>query len=187
MIEYRKMEPDELYCLHHIDRSDSSSRIYRVEGGRLVLVDFNFRHVGFSPEQWMEMAEEFREEVLGGRKVLFGAWDDGELSGVSGLETATWYGRNGDMLNMGPLWVSVPWRFRGVGRRLLEMTMEVGRELGARALYVSATPVPATVRFYLSAGCRLMNEPDEILYTLEPEDIHLELHLEKEDPGNQDL
>ena len=187
MIDIRAMELEEMYCLHHIDRSDSDSRIYRVSEGRLVLVDFQFRHAGFTPEQWMEIAEEFREEVRGGRKVLFGAWDDGELVGVSGLETATWYGSDRDMLNMGPLWVSVPWRFRGIGRRLLELTMEMGRELGARALYVSATPVPATVRFYLSAGCRLVDEPDEILYTLEPEDIHLELPLDEGKGVDQDL
>ncbi|EPO8012708.1 GNAT family N-acetyltransferase, partial [Pseudomonas aeruginosa] len=41
------------------------------------------------------------------------------------------------------------------------------------ALYVSATPSQNTVDFYTRLGCRLCMEPDEELYRLEPEDVHL--------------
>ena len=51
------------------------------------------------------------------------------------------------------------------------------RALGARRLYVSATPSENTVGFYLRRGCRLAAEIDEALFALEPEDNHLELDL----------
>jgi hypothetical protein len=47
------------------------------------------------------------------------------------------------------------------------------RELGARQLYVSATPSENTVRFYLRLGCRVTDDVDATLFNLEPEDIHL--------------
>jgi len=51
------------------------------------------------------------------------------------------------------------------------------RELGARRLYISATPSENTVRFYLRRGCRVTDEVDAALFDLEPDDIHLELGI----------
>jgi hypothetical protein len=49
--------------------------------------------------------------------------------------------------------------------------------LGAATLYVSATSSENTVNFYLRRGCRVAAQPDEALFALEPEDIHLEFEI----------
>jgi len=54
-------------------------------------------------------------------------------------------------------------------------TMAKARQLGARKLYISATPSKNRVDFYMHLGCRLTSQIDPKLYELEPEDIHLEL------------
>jgi hypothetical protein len=56
------------------------------------------------------------------------------------------------------------------------------RDLGARFLYVSATPSQATIHFYLGLGCVPTAHPDPALLALEPEDIHLEGWIEAPTP-----
>ena len=51
------------------------------------------------------------------------------------------------------------------------------RTVGARRLYVSATPSGPTVEFYRSHGFEPTDEPDEALFALEPDDIHMILEL----------
>jgi hypothetical protein len=63
--------------------------------------------------------------------------------------------------------------FDGETRTLFETAVARARELGARQLYVSATPSENTVRFYLRLGCRVTDDVDATLFNLEPEDIHL--------------
>jgi len=41
----------------------------------------------------------------------------------------------------------------------------------------SATTSEYTVGFYLRLGCKVAREPDAELFTMEPEDIHLEYEL----------
>lgn len=60
---------------------------------------------------------------------------------------------------------------------LFEVAATKARELGARLLYVSATPSEHTIHFYLSLGCQVTEDVDWALYELEPEDIHLEFTL----------
>ena len=52
--------------------------------------------------------------------------------------------------------------------------LEKAKELGAKKLYISATPSENTVNYYSRLGCALATEIDSELFALEPEDIHLE-------------
>ncbi len=54
-------------------------------------------------------------------------------------------------------------------------TIEKAKELGAKKLYISATPSKNTVNFYMHLGCNLASEINPELYQLEPDDIHLEM------------
>ena len=49
---------------------------------------------------------------------------------------------------------------------------ERAKELGAKKLYISATPSKNTVDFYRHLGCKLTSEINADLYQLEPDDIH---------------
>ncbi|HVH04817.1 MAG TPA: GNAT family N-acetyltransferase, partial [Myxococcota bacterium] len=86
-------------------------------------------------------------------------------------------GRAQDQLQLKFLHVSRPHRRSGLGRALFDRAAARARELGARRLYVSATPSENTIGFYLRRGCRVADEVDAKLFALEPEDIHLELDL----------
>lgn len=68
-------------------------------------------------------------------------------------------------------------RNQALGKKLIDKTKEKAKELGAKSLYISATPSLNTVRFYLGLGCELVSELNPELFRLEPEDIHLELAL----------
>ena len=68
-------------------------------------------------------------------------------------------------------------RRKGIATQLMKQACDIARSAGAWQMYVSATPSSSTVDFYLAQGCRLAEEVDPELYTLEPEDIHLILDL----------
>jgi predicted N-acetyltransferase YhbS len=178
MLKYRQLNASDLDGLHDIDRSDFSSTIYRVRHGELILEDCVFRHPGFTSAEWDNTIRALRVKLLDGTTLLFGAFDGPTLVGISGLDVGQYRGAAQDMLNMSPLWVNSSHRRGGIGKQLLDMTCQKGREMGARALYISATPVPSTVAFYHRAGGQLLSVPDRDLFALEPDDIHMELALE---------
>lgn len=186
MLKYRALDQRDLDGLHDIDRSDFSPTTYRVKHGELILEDREFRHSGFTRAEWDNYIRKFSAELQNGATILFGTFDGTTLVGISGLEVNQYRGSNRDMLNMSPLWVTSAYRRCGIGRQLLEMAQQKARNMQAQALYVSATPVPSTVEFYLRAGCQMLSIPDKHLFALEPDDIHmgLELKANKQDAGD---
>lgn len=75
------------------------------------------------------------------------------------------------------LHVSHQSRKQGLGTKLFNMAVEKARALGARKLYISATSSENTINYYMRLGCVLAAEIDAELFTLEPEDIHLEFMI----------
>ena len=73
--------------------------------------------------------------------------------------------------------ISKPVRPNRSHRRLVELVMGKAREMGAKTLYVSATPSENTVRFYRSLGFRPADPIDPDLFRIEPDDIHMEMTL----------
>lgn len=62
---------------------------------------------------------------------------------------------------------------QGIGSKLMQATKESAKQLGANQLYISATPSRRTVDFYIKHGAEPLSAPDQQLWQLEPEDIHL--------------
>lgn len=177
MITYGTLTREDLRELSGIDRSDYSKSWCAVSNGELVEEDREFRHVGFSEEQWNGIAREFGEALDRGSMVFAGAWSEGRLVGVAGLDLSRRFGPKGNLLNLGPMWVSRESRGLGIGRRLFDMLLDRAAGHDIDGLYVSATPTPATVAFYMAMGCRLLPRPDSELYRREPEDIHMYVPL----------
>jgi GNAT superfamily N-acetyltransferase len=67
-------------------------------------------------------------------------------------------------------------RRRGVASALMDEMKYRARDLGARAMYVSAVPSESALHFYLSRGFR-PTEPLPEAFAKEPEDIHMLLPL----------
>ena len=168
----RELARDEVELVWTIDRSEVIDHIYYHRDGALVLEPEHYDVRGWQPGQ----AEAFTPHLLdcydrGG--TFWGAFEGGRLVGAAVLESA-FIGREKDQLQLMFLHVGRSHRQRGLGRLLFETAVDKARSLGARRLYVSATPSQNTVEFDLRRGCVVTQEVDARLFELEPEDIHLE-------------
>jgi predicted N-acetyltransferase YhbS len=165
----------ELAQIWTIDRREVIENVYYLENGRLVLKPEHYDLPGWPPGE----AEIYAPILLdcferGG--TFLGAFEGQELVGVAILESK-FIGAAKDQLQLKFLHVSLTHRGTGLGKKLFEQTVQKARELGARRLYVSATSSENTINFYLRRGCIVTKTVDPELYTLEPEDIHLEYSL----------
>lgn len=177
MIDYQLLRICDLPGLKNIDRSDQADQWYLVQDGKLIREKRPFHHPGFSRSQWQEIIEEFRNSILEQNLILYGALINGTLVGAGGLDISRFCGSENNLFNLGPLWVTNSQRGRGIGSRLFNLLKDHAKEYPIAGLYISATPVPSTVDFYLTQGCRLLSEPDSTLLEKEPEDIHLAFYF----------
>ena len=99
---------------------------------------------------------------------------DGDLLVAAVVLESKFIGPHKDLLQLKALHVSCAYRGHGLGRQLFELARTKARALGAKGLYISATPSEHTVQFYMRLGSTLTPTPDPDLFALEPEDIHLE-------------
>ena len=81
------------------------------------------------------------------------------------------------LANLSALFVSRKHRRKGIASLLTEEVSRLARADCARRLYVSATPSRPTVEFYRSHKFKPTDEPNEKLFALEPDDIHMILEL----------
>lgn len=171
----RDLGRDDIDRIWTIDRSEVIEAVFRVEGGELVR--HAERHVldGWPEGEEARYAPILRECFDRGGTFL-GAFEGDAMVGVVVLD-GRFMGRASDQLQLKFLHAGRSQRGTGLGRTLFERASAKARALGAKRLYVSATPSENTVGFYRHLGCRLAAEPDPALYALEPEDIHFELDL----------
>ncbi len=174
-ISYRVLNIDELERVREINRSDFSNRTYFFKEGTLVLEELSFLHPGFNSRALKKIVIELSRGFKNG-DIFIGAFDGTILIGISGLENK-FRGKDNDLINFGPMWVSKAYRQLGFGKHLFEMVKDKAKDMGAKMLYISATPSKNTIDFYLSIGCRLTSDIDEELYKKEPYDIHMEYEL----------
>ena len=174
-MDIRELTKDELELIWTIDRSETVDGIYHHAGDKLVLKTGHWDVRGWSASV-RALQSALLEECLDQGGTFYGAFEDDQLIGVAVLESR-FIGRGKDQLQLKFLHVSRRNRNDGVGSRLFQKTVERARDLGARRLYISATPSENTVDFYLGLGCRVTNEVDPDLFDLEPEDIHLEFEV----------
>jgi predicted N-acetyltransferase YhbS len=174
-VKLRDLERQELGDVWSIDRAEVIERVFYCQDDELVLKPEHHDVQGWpagEPEHYGPLLLDCFDH--GG--TAYGAFDDTTLIGAMMLE-GRFMGREKDRLQLKFLHVSRNHRKAGIGRALFEEAVGRARELGARRLYVSATPSENTVRFYLRRGCRVAGEVDAALFELEPEDIHLEFDV----------
>ena len=106
-------------------------------------------------------------------RTLVGAFDADILVGFAIYQSDLAEG----MANLSALYVSRSYRRKRVGSLLAEELARLARADGARRLYVSVTPSGPAVEFYRSHGFEPIDEPNEALFALEPDDIHMILEL----------
>ena len=188
-IIYRTLQRLELRKLAEIDSSQVIGAMYRVREGRLELAETlpDWLSAGTIPVERTGQRETtgFNDisrrvvrltELYDEGGVIFGAFDDATLVGMSVLENRL-RGKNRDRMQLAGLWVGRAYRGQGIGRRLVELVKTAAEARGARYLYICSFSSENTVRFYLGIGCTLTAELDPELFAKEPVDIHFELAL----------
>ena len=174
----RFLQRNEVPLVWQIDRSETIHNIYHLRDGELVLVLDYFDAQGWPPGE----AEHYTPILLDcfDRGVTFwGAFEGSNIVGTAILESK-FIGSNSDTLQLKFLHVSRGGRKQGLGRKLFKLAAEKAASLGAKKLYISATPSENTINFYTRLGCTLAIEIDPELFALEPEDIHLEFVIMKQ-------
>jgi N-acetylglutamate synthase-like GNAT family acetyltransferase len=169
------MRKDELHRVGELDRREVIEYIYYFRDGKLELEKEHWDIPEWSDKQKQEYHQRLQNIHQRGGTVI-GAFKNRKIAGIIVLDHE--FFRNSlDCLNLAGLWVSQPFRDRGVGRHLVELVKKKAKALGAKNLYVSATPSKKTVEFYMSCGFELAKVIDPKLFELEPEDIHMEFGL----------
>lgn len=175
-MQIRPLERSELKDVWSIDRSERIERMYGLGPGGLELREEHHELSGWPIGE----ADEYHPLLLdcfdrGG--VCLGAFDRSHrLVGAVFLESRR-IGAGRDTLQLTFLHVDRAHRDTGVGGRLFDHACEAARALGARCLYVSATPSENTIDFYRRRGFTPTSAPDPELFAREPEDIHMTLSL----------
>lgn len=170
--QFRELERTEIGRIWTIDRREHITHIYRLVHGALRLEPHDFDVPGWHPENVARTTPLLYDMFDRGAQ-FFAAFDGDQLAAISVLDVLP-RGDTGELLQLELLHVGRDHRGHGLGTRLFEQARAAARALGARALYISATPSGNTVRFYQRRGATLLAAPDPELLAREPEDIHLE-------------
>lgn len=168
----RLLQRDEIPLIWQIDRREVIENIYFLQDGNLVLKPDYFDVQGW-PLGEAELYTPMLLDCYDRGGTFWGAFENDILAGVSILESK-FIGAQEDTLQLKFLHVSRDCRKQGLGTRLFNLAIEKAKMLGAKKLYISATPSENTVNYYSRLGCVLATEIDPELFALEPEDIHLE-------------
>jgi len=177
VITLRPMAASELARIGEVDRSEHVTQEYVYRRGAL-----EARSVDVRVPRWSGSGD--HEDSVRGRTLawrpllerggtLIGAFDAEALVGFAIYRPHLAEGT----ANLAVLHVSRSHRRTGVGARLAGEVARLARADGARRLYVSATPSAPTVHFYRSLGFAPTDEPNDELFALEPDDIHMILEL----------
>ena len=177
MLIERELTESDLPLLALIDRSELVEECYRVENGELVRYPVHFDMLGW-PEGEAEENARVLEKCWRSCGWLHGLFDGETLVAAVVVDNQVIHNQGLKMRQLKFLHISRDWRGQGLGGRLFALACEHGREVGAEALYVSATESRNTVEFYQRQGCRLLVQPDPELFALEPHDIHFYCRLD---------
>jgi GNAT superfamily N-acetyltransferase len=177
-ITFRELALEDLPTMADIDRAETIYSNYTCTNGQLSLQEKRIDVRGWYPNAVSDHIQHITASITGGG-AAFGAFDDDLLVGIIGLCIDPVSGDR-TIMQLEPLFVSAPYRNKGIGKRLISMVAERARSLGARGLYISSIPTRNSVDAYLRLRAVLLTTPDPHLFEKEPEDIHLMLPLNEE-------
>lgn len=169
----RDIKREEIKEIRELDRSEIVEQIFYYRNGKLVLEDEYYDVKNWNLEELEHIIRDLYDLYDQGG-IFYGAFISHKLIGIIALETK-FIGSNNDQLQVVFLHVEHNYRDKGLGTNLMNLVIKRARNMGAKKLYISATPSKHTIDFYLGLGCKLASEINPELFKLEPEDIHLEL------------
>ena len=142
-VSYRILQPDEIDRVSEIDRAELIDGIYRVRSGKLRLEAVPHEVPGFDPRELQTNLARIHDCLRHGGRA-WGGFDGSRLVGIAVLDGRR-SGPAGGTLDLYFLHVSGGYRDLGIGAALMNLVVDHAKELGAKQLYVSATPSRHTV------------------------------------------
>ncbi len=172
-MEIRALKREEIDDIRNIDRSEIINQFYYYQNDKIMSKKKYYNISGWNPNSIERNINNLYDLYDHGGS-FFGLFQEERIVGVVALE-CKFIGSNNDQLQVVFLHIDKNYRKKGYGKILMNKTKERAKELGAKKLYISATPSKNTVDFYMHLGCKLASEINPELYQLEPDDIHLEM------------
>ena len=172
-MKIRAVKRNEIEEIRIIDRSEIINQIYYYKNSKLILKNEYYNVTGWEPNKIERNINNLYELYDRGGS-FFGIFQEEKIVGIVALE-CRFIGSNNDQLQVVFLHIDNNYRKKGYGKILMNQAKERAKELGAKKLYISATPSKNTVDFYMYIECKLASEINADLYQLEPNDIHLEM------------
>ncbi len=172
MIQYRSIEYGECEKIREMDASQYIGRAWRSVEGVLRLVEIGYLDPDF-PEGYDNHLRRLLETVESGG-IALGAFDSGgHLIGFSALNLAP-LGEHGQYVLLDQLFVSRPFRGKGIGKGLFLRTADEAKKRACRKIYICAGSSEETIAFYRAVGCTDAAEVIPALYEADPRDLQLE-------------
>jgi GNAT superfamily N-acetyltransferase len=153
----RDLDVGEFELLPTIDRAERIDVQYVVHDGELRAVECAIHVTGWAPGEVASYVARLGDLHAAGGVVL-GAMVDAALVALASLDVRP-VASMPTVLKLDMLFVSAPYRHRGIGRQLTSRLAERARSLGATGLCVSATPTRNTVDAYRSMGATVLTTP----------------------------
>jgi predicted N-acetyltransferase YhbS len=172
-LKIREINRQQIEEVRNLNRREIVEQVYYYKKDLLVLKDEYHDIRDWNPDELEQNIKDLYDlHDRGG--IFYGAFLDHKLIGIIALES-NFIGSNKNQLQVLFLHIDAKHRDKGLGTKLMSLVKKRAKRMGARRLYISATPSKHTIDFYLGLGCKLASEINPKLYELEPEDIHLEL------------
>ena len=172
---YRLLKKSELNLLGDIDRREIVNEVYHYKSNKLRIVNKFYNIEGWNLielNQYISMLKDIYER----HEKIYGVFKNDKIVGIAALESKL-IGEKLDQVKLDILYISNSYWKHGVGKSLVKLVSKDAVNMGAKGLYISATPFKNTVDFYFALGARVTNDINRELFDLEPLDIHMILDL----------
>lgn len=167
-VTFRTMSADEVSRICEIDVSEEGEVLLHQRGCTVVARRERWRRPVSYGEGWATRAEAIRGDLAAGGEA-FGSFADDRLVGFACLLDRL----RPKMAELTALWVSRPYRRRGVARELVLRCLERAERIGVDEVYASTMPSASAQEFYRTMGFAPTDSPPPECFEAEPEDIHM--------------
>lgn len=167
MIQLHELPLLTLDAVTAIDVSESGDQRYVLVDGQLQLVTEHWQRAFWDRAQWARMLTKWTTKFKPDRYVV--AYADEQMVGLAGLRNQL----TPTMAQLTSLYIDRRHRQQGIAGQLVQTVFGLATANGATAIYVSAKPSIAAVRFYTRQGFQVTSEPHPEPFALEPTDIHM--------------
>ena len=171
LLELREITPA---LFDSFERYQEVKRCWRKEGDRWLLKDIAFIEQ-WDAQDYQKLCKEL-QEIIRQDGAVWGAFCKQELVGFAAVGRAC-FGSARQYVQLAELYISLPYRGKGIGRKLFGKAAQSARQFGAQKLYISAHSCEETQWFYKKMHCMEAEEYNAELVEKEPCDCQMEFRL----------